>query len=126
MNRNPFAWSFRVQFLFGMLACMALLAYAIFEQFHMGIEPCPKCIFQRIAFIVMATFFLLGAVHDPRAVGRRVYAVLVAIAAVVGAVADALGARPAFLVSVAAGLLVAATALIVHARLAASYAAAVA
>ena len=86
MNRNPFAWPFRVQFLFGLLACTALLAYAIFEQFHMGIEPCPKCIFQRIAFIVMAAFFLVGAVHDPRVVGRRVYAVLVAIAAVVGAV----------------------------------------
>jgi disulfide bond formation protein DsbB len=86
MNRNPFARPFRVQFLFGLLACMALLAYAIFEQFQMGIEPCPTSIFQRISFIVMAAFFLVGAVHDPRVVGRRVYAVLIAIAALVGAV----------------------------------------
>lgn len=86
MNRDPFAWPFRWQFLFGLLACVALLAYAIFEQFQMGIEPCPKCIFQRIAFIAMGVFFLLGAVHDPRAAGRRIYAVLVAIAAVAGAV----------------------------------------
>jgi disulfide bond formation protein DsbB len=52
----------------------------------MGIEPCPKCIFQRIAFIAMALFFLAGAAHGPRATGRRVYAVLVAIAAAAGSI----------------------------------------
>lgn len=86
MNPNPFRWPFRAQFLAGGLACIALLAYAIFEQFQMGIEPCPKCIFQRIAFMAMAVFFLAGAAHGPRAIGRRVYALLVAAAAVVGAV----------------------------------------
>ncbi len=86
MNANPLAWPFRVQFLSGALVCIALLAYAIFEQFQMGIEPCPKCIFQRIAFMAMALIFLAGAAHGPRATGRRVYAVLVAIAAMVGAV----------------------------------------
>lgn len=86
MNPNPFRWPFRAQFLAGGLACIALLAYAIFEQFQMGIEPCPKCIFQRIAFMAMAVFFLAGAAHGPRAIGRRVYALLVTAAAAVGAV----------------------------------------
>ena len=86
MNPNPFRWPFRAQFLAGGLACIALLAYAIFEQFQMGIEPCPKCIFQRIAFIAMALFFLTAAAHGPRATGRRVYAVLVAIAATAGSI----------------------------------------
>jgi disulfide bond formation protein DsbB len=86
MRPNPFTWSFRAQFLLGGILCLALLAYAIFEQFQMGIEPCPKCIFQRIAFIAMALFFLIGAAHDPRATGRRAYALLVALAAAVGAV----------------------------------------
>jgi disulfide bond formation protein DsbB len=86
MNPNPFQWPFRAQYLAGGLACIALLAYAIFEQFQMGIEPCPKCIFQRIAFIAMALFFLAGAAHGPRATGRRVYAVLVAIAAAAGSI----------------------------------------
>lgn len=75
-----------MQFLFGALACVALLAYAFYEQFQMGLEPCPKCIFQRVAFMAMALFFLAGAVHGPQALGRRVYAVLVAIAAAVGSV----------------------------------------
>ncbi|MEO7758152.1 MAG: disulfide bond formation protein B [Dokdonella sp.] len=86
MNPNPFSWPFRGQFLSGAIACFALLAYAIFEQFQMGIEPCPKCIFQRIAFIAMGIFFLLGAMHGPGVLGRRIYALLVAIAAAVGAV----------------------------------------
>jgi disulfide bond formation protein DsbB len=86
MNPNPLAWSFRVQFLAGAIACIALLAYAIFEQFQMGIEPCPKCIFQRIAFIAMGVFFLIGALHGPGVVGRRIYAILVAISAAIGAV----------------------------------------
>ncbi|MFC4822389.1 disulfide bond formation protein B [Dokdonella ginsengisoli] len=83
---RPFAWPFRMQFLFGALACAALLAYAFYEQFQMGLEPCPKCIFQRVAFLAMAVFFLAGAAHGPGAVGRRVYAILVAIASAVGAV----------------------------------------
>lgn len=86
MTMNPFRWPFRVQFLFGALACMALLAYALYEQFQMGLEPCPKCIFQRVAFMAMAVFFLAGAAHGPKATGRRVYAILVTIAAAIGAV----------------------------------------
>jgi disulfide bond formation protein DsbB len=86
MRSNPLAWPFRAQFLAGALVCIALLAYAIFEQFQMGIEPCPKCIFQRIAFLAMTVIFLAGAVHGPAAVGRRVYAALVAVAAATGAV----------------------------------------
>ncbi|HEY0178879.1 MAG TPA: disulfide bond formation protein B [Dokdonella sp.] len=86
MKANPFSWPFRLQFLLGGVICLALLAYAIYAQFELRIEPCPKCIFQRVAFLAMGVFFLAGAVHDPHAAGRRAYAVLVAIAAAVGAV----------------------------------------
>jgi disulfide bond formation protein DsbB len=87
MKLNPFAWPFRAQFLTGFLACAALLAYAIFEQFEMGVQPCPKCILQRVAFIAMGLVFVIGGLHAPRAaVGRRIYAVLVALAAAAGAV----------------------------------------
>ena len=85
MNPNPFKWPFRAQYFAGGLACVALLAYAFYEQFQMGVEPCPLCIFQRLAFIVMALFFFIAAMHGPRGGGRRVYAALVAIAAAVGA-----------------------------------------
>ncbi|MCK9539119.1 disulfide bond formation protein B [Dokdonella sp.] len=86
MNPNPFAWPFRAQFLLGGVVCCVLVAYALFEQFQVGLEPCPKCILQRIAFIVAGVLFLVGAAHGPGAVGRRIYGVLVALAVASGAV----------------------------------------
>src|ERR1700733_12228379 len=84
MNLNPFAWSFRAQCAAGFVVCAALYAYALYVQFALGIEPCPMCIFQRIAFIAMAFLFLVGAIHGPRARGRRVYALLLLLSACIG------------------------------------------
>jgi len=84
MSYNPFAWSFRAQYLAGFVFCAVLLAYAFYEQFQMGVEPCPMCIFQRLAFIGMGIFFLIGGLHSPDAKGRRVYAIIVAICALIG------------------------------------------
>ena len=81
---NPFRWPFRTQYLTGFIVCVALLAYAYYVQFALGIEPCPMCIFQRIAFIAMALFFLAGAIHNPLAMGRRVYAILLLLVAAIG------------------------------------------
>ncbi|MDE1960467.1 MAG: disulfide bond formation protein B [Xanthomonadaceae bacterium] len=81
---NPFRWPFRAQCFAGFGACIALLAYAYFVQFQLDIEPCPLCIFQRLAFIAIGLVFLAGAIQAPRAFGRRVYAVLVLLGAAVG------------------------------------------
>jgi protein dithiol:quinone oxidoreductase len=84
---NPFRASFRIQFLLGFLACAGLLAYAFHTQFRdvNPLEPCPLCIFQRIAFFSLAVVFLLGALHAPaKALWRRVYGVLGLIAAGAG------------------------------------------
>ena len=82
---NPFRWSFRAQFLLGFLICLSLLGYALYVQFVQKLEPCPFCIFQRLAFAATGVLFLLGALHGPRgAGGRRVYGVLAFIAAAVG------------------------------------------
>ena len=82
---NPFRWSFRAQFLAGFAGCVALLAYAIYTQFYQGLEPCPLCIFQRIAYAALALVFLVGGLHGPRTPGgRRWYGVLVALASLVG------------------------------------------
>jgi disulfide bond formation protein DsbB len=82
---NPFRWPFRTQYFAGFAVCATMLAYAYYSQFQLGAEPCPLCIFQRIAFIVMAIFFLAGAIHGPRETGRRVYALLVLLGAMAGA-----------------------------------------
>ena len=65
----------------GFLACVGLLAYAYYAQFVMHLEPCPLCIFQRIGIFALGVMFLIAALHDPATVGRRIYAVLIGLAA---------------------------------------------
>lgn len=81
---NPFRWSYRVSYLAGFLVCAGLLGFALYAEHVMHMIPCPLCIFQRIAFLVMAVFFLVGAIHGPRRGGRWVYAVGVMLGAVGG------------------------------------------
>jgi disulfide bond formation protein DsbB len=69
--------------LLGFLACVCLLAYAYYAQYVMHLEPCPLCIFQRIGVFILGIMFLIAALHDPVAVGRRVYAALVGLAALI-------------------------------------------
>jgi disulfide bond formation protein DsbB len=59
-----------------------LLAYAYYAQFVMHLEPCPLCIFQRIGVFALGVVFLIAALHDPAVLGRRIYALLLALAAV--------------------------------------------
>lgn len=81
---NPLRWSYRVSFLVGFLICIALLAFALYAEYQWGLEPCPLCIFQRIGFLVMAVFFLLGAIHGPTAGGRWFYTGLLLAGALFG------------------------------------------
>ena len=82
---NPLRWSFRAQCLLGFAACAGLLAFAIYMQIQMGLEPCPLCIYQRIAFAAVGVLFLFGALHGPSSRGGRAgYGVLTLLAALVG------------------------------------------
>lgn len=94
---------FRVQFLTfrklafgGFLACLGAMAFALYLQYGCGEEPCPLCIFQRIAMIVTGAVFLLAALHAPRRNGRWFYAVFAALTALAGV---ALAARHVWLQS---------------------------
>ncbi|HEX3603379.1 MAG TPA: disulfide bond formation protein B [Steroidobacteraceae bacterium] len=69
--------------LLGFLVCVCLLAYAYYAQYGMHLEPCPLCIFQRIGVFILGLVFLIAAFHDPAAFGRRAYAVLVGLAALI-------------------------------------------
>ncbi|HEY2276628.1 MAG TPA: disulfide bond formation protein B, partial [Steroidobacteraceae bacterium] len=65
----------------GFLVCAALLAFALYSQFQLHLEPCPLCIFQRIGVAFTAVWFLVAAAHNPRGSGRTAYAVLIALGA---------------------------------------------
>ncbi len=67
--------------LLGFLVCAALVGYALYTQFYQGLEPCPLCIFQRIGVALTGLVFLIAAAHGPRGVGRKIYALLIALAA---------------------------------------------
>ena len=67
--------------LLGFAACALLLAYAYYAQFILHLEPCPLCIFQRVGVFALGLVFLIAAAHDPVGWGRRVYAMLVCLAA---------------------------------------------
>lgn len=74
----------RVLFLLIFLACFGLLAYAFYLQHVEYLDPCPLCIFQRVAFVAMGVVALLAAIHGPRRVGAWVYAVLVSLGGLAG------------------------------------------
>ena len=69
----------------GFVACVALMATALWLEHVEGLEPCPLCVLQRGAVIVLGVLMLAGAIHDPGTLGRRVYGVTIAIAAIAGA-----------------------------------------
>jgi disulfide bond formation protein DsbB len=48
-------------------ACAALLGYALFSQYQLDLEPCPLCIFQRVAVAALGVAFLLAALVPVRA-----------------------------------------------------------
>ena len=65
----------------GFLICAGLIAYALYAQFDLGLDPCPLCIFQRIGIAALGVVFLIAALHNPRRWGTRIYALLIALAA---------------------------------------------
>ncbi|AAF83150.1 disulfide bond formation protein B [Xylella fastidiosa] len=82
---NALQWSFRAQCLTGFLFCTGLLAYAIFLQLHQGLEPCPLCIFQRIAFAVLGILFLIAGLYNSSNVyTRKAYGLLIFLTAAIG------------------------------------------
>lgn len=85
MAIHALRWSFRAQCLAGVLACAGLLAFALYEQLHAGLNPCPLCIFQRVAFMAIGVVLLVAGLHAPRGNGaRRAYGVLALLAALTG------------------------------------------
>ncbi len=76
--------NFRNLALGGFLICGLAMAFAFYLQ-GQGYEPCPMCIFQRVAMIAAGAVFLLAAIHDPKQWGQWVYAALADLAAIIGA-----------------------------------------
>lgn len=66
------------------LGSCGLLSFGYFLQFYRGVEPCPLCIFQRLAYIGVILFSLIGLIHGPRSAWLRVYSGLILLTALIG------------------------------------------
>ncbi len=67
------------------LFCFAMFGFALFLQWHQGLNPCPLCIFQRIAVVGLGCAFLIAAAIPQRfGVLRTLSSGLIALVALAG------------------------------------------
>ena len=65
-------------------ALIAMLFARVYLQDILGLAPCPLCMTQRVFVVLWGGIALIAALHNPAGLGRRIYAVLCALAAVAG------------------------------------------
>ncbi len=65
--------------------CASLLGFGLYLEHAVGLEPCPLCIFQRVAYIVIGLLALIAAIHNPQKLFERIYTGLILITSLCGA-----------------------------------------
>ena len=75
----------RLAYLLGFLVCAGLMGWALWLQYGLELEPCPLCVFQRVAVITTGVVFLVAAIHNPGRGGAAFYALLTVVASGIGA-----------------------------------------
>ena len=65
--------SFRRLFLLCFLGCVGIILTSHYIESVMYIIPCQLCLLQRFSFYILAALFLLGAMHNPKNIGRYIY-----------------------------------------------------
>lgn len=66
----------RILNLAGALACAGMMGFALYAQHVLLLDPCPLCILQRVAVILVGLTFLAAAIQNPGKIGSRIYAVV--------------------------------------------------
>jgi len=78
--------SIRYPALMGVFFCIVMMAVALGLEHIGGYEPCPLCVFQRVAVIATGIVLLLAALHNPSGrAGKVVYGILGLLTAGTGA-----------------------------------------
>ena len=80
----PFIPSPRLTNLGIFLFTVVAMLFALWLQYDQHLEPCPLCIFQRVAMMATGAIALLAFLHGPAQAGRRVYAGVTLLATTVG------------------------------------------
>lgn len=69
-----FILNFRRLSILGFLACISLLIGSYIIENFLYVIPCQLCILQRGIFYLLTILFLLAAIHNPKNIGRYLYA----------------------------------------------------
>ena len=67
------------------LACVAMMAAALYMEHQMNLDPCPLCIVQRIMVIGVGLTALVAVLHNPGVTGIRIYGGIVVLFSGLGA-----------------------------------------
>ena len=76
----------RTLFISIFLVCLGLMLFGLYLEHVQGLEPCPLCVFQRIAYITVGIIALIASIHGPKQLFTRIYAILIGITAIGGIV----------------------------------------
>ncbi|MGH8580799.1 MAG: disulfide bond formation protein B [Gammaproteobacteria bacterium] len=68
------------------LLSAGLLGFGYYLEAAGGLAPCPLCLIQRLFFGLIGLTSLIGALHNAKLVGVRVYSALIALFSLAGAI----------------------------------------
>ncbi len=85
MSMNKLMQNARGFYFLILVTCSLLLGFGYYLEFYQALTPCPLCVFQRVAYMVVGGICLLGFVHRPQHIGKKIYSGLAFIAAITGA-----------------------------------------
>ena len=68
----------------GATSCAGMMGFALYAQHILLLDPCPLCILQRIATILIGLVFLTAALHNPGSTGGRIYSGFITLFAAFG------------------------------------------
>ena len=74
----------RPAYFLGAATCAALMAWALWLQYGLGLDPCPLCSLQRMAVLALGVVFLVAGLHNPARLGAGIYAGLTLIVGLFG------------------------------------------
>jgi len=76
----------RPAYLLGAAACAAMMGWAFWLQYGLGLDPCPLCSLQRMAVIGIGVVWLVAGIHNPGRLGAGIYAGLTVLFGLFGTV----------------------------------------
>jgi disulfide bond formation protein DsbB len=77
--------TFRRLFILAFLACCGLLIGSYIIEYYFYVIPCQLCVLQRLIYYSLAIIFVIGAIQNPKNIGRHIYAISSFIFTILGA-----------------------------------------